>query len=43
VLASPLSPSLCFAGEAAASVEAAGTVSGAISSGVRAARIALGV
>ena len=29
VLASPLAPSLCFAGEAAASIEAAGTVSGA--------------
>ncbi len=43
VLASPLAPSLCFAGEAAASIEAAGTVSGAISSGVRAAHIALGV
>jgi monoamine oxidase len=43
LLASPLAPSLCFAGEAAASIEAAGTVSGALSSGVRAAHVALGV
>jgi monoamine oxidase len=42
-LAAPISPSLCFAGEAAATVEAAGTVGGAWSSGVRAARIALGL
>jgi monoamine oxidase len=41
-LAAPVSPSLCFAGEAAASIEAAGTVGGAISAGIRAARVALG-
>jgi monoamine oxidase len=40
-LATPISPSLCFAGEAAATIEAAGTVGGAFSSGVRAARLAL--
>jgi monoamine oxidase len=42
-LASPIAPSLCFAGEAAATIEAAGTVGGALSSGVRAARIALAI
>ncbi|HEY1428863.1 MAG TPA: NAD(P)/FAD-dependent oxidoreductase [Candidatus Tumulicola sp.] len=42
-LAQPIAPSLCFAGEAAATIEAAGTVGGALSSGVRAARIALTV
>jgi monoamine oxidase len=42
-LARPIAPSLCFAGEAAATIEAAGTVGGAFSSGVRAARLALGI
>ena len=42
-LARPISPSLCFAGEAAATIEAAGTVGGALSSGARAARVALSV
>jgi monoamine oxidase len=42
-LAQPVAPSLCFAGEAAATIEAAGTVGGAFSSGVRAARFALAV